>query len=79
MLRASKCSTGERIRLFAVGGVLPPKVPARLERGAPSVTISPTKPRYALIAFVRQPGLWRLVASRNEHRLASVTILTPRP
>jgi hypothetical protein len=79
MLRASKCSTGETIRLFTVGGVLPPKVPARLERGTPSVTISPTKPRSALVAFVQHPGLWRLVASRNEHRLASVTILTERP
>jgi hypothetical protein len=78
-LRASRCSNGETIRLFAVGGVVPPKVPAGLGRGAPSVTISPSKPRYALVAFVRRPGLWRLVASRDGRRLGAIAILTARP
>ena len=77
-LRASRCSNGETIRLFAVGGVLPPKVPVGLERGASSVTISPAKPRYALVAFVRESGLWRLVAWQDGRRLASITILAQR-
>jgi hypothetical protein len=74
-LRASRCSGGGTIRLFAAGGAKPPPTPSPPGRGTMSVKILPTKPRYALVAFVRRPGLWQLTASRNQRRLGSITIL----
>ena len=74
-LRASRCSGGATIRLFAAGGAKPPPTPSAPGRGTTSARILPTKPRYALVAFVRRPGLWQLTASRNQRRLASITIL----